>query len=177
MIQRDLATGGTRAVPRVILQSIFISELLIPSKQLWLVSPWISNVPIIDNTSRQFSAVCPQWPATTIRLDAIIEALAERGCTCIIVINNDTHNDEFIERMKECAAKLAHPLRYLREKDLHEKGIVGDTFCLDGSMNLTYNGIYNNEEHLIYRCDRAVVAERHLVLNNRWERYLDVDPA
>jgi hypothetical protein len=45
---------------------------------------------------------------------------------------------------------------------------VGDQFTLDGSMNLTFNGVYVNEENLIYRTDPGAVAARQIALMSRW---------
>ena len=38
---------------RELLQSIFVSELLRPSKEIWLVSPWLSDIEVVDDTAAQ----------------------------------------------------------------------------------------------------------------------------
>ena len=38
-----------------LLQMLFLSELLAPSRCLWLVSPWISDIPVIDNRIERLS--------------------------------------------------------------------------------------------------------------------------
>lgn len=166
--QRDLSTAGSRFVPQDFLQSLFVSELLFPSKTLWLISPWLSDIAIIDNTARQFSSLNPDWSATSIRLSSILGVLVERGTRMVIIVNQDSHNDEFLIRMRPFQIRFPKQLFVIREADLHEKGLLGDTFTLDGSMNFTFNGVYVNEEHLIYRCDPAKVAERRLTLLDRW---------
>ena len=42
--------------------------------------------------------------------------------------------------------------------ELHVKGLVGDSYALIGSMNLTHNGIANLTELLQFETDRAHVA-------------------
>ena len=38
-----------------------MAELLRPSTHLWIVSPWVSDVPLIDNRARQFGTLAPDW--------------------------------------------------------------------------------------------------------------------
>jgi len=166
---RDIATSHTRDVPREFLQSMFVCELLTPSRPLWIVSPWISDVALVENSARQFGAICPGWPATQVRLAHIIEALVDRGGEVAIVVNNDPHNDHFLQRLEILAEANPQALRWRRTPHLHTKGIVSERFCLDGSMNLTHTGVYRNDEHLIYRTDPQVVQERRLELQHFWE--------
>jgi hypothetical protein len=42
-----------------LLAALFATELVAPSTCLWLVSPWISNVPVIDNETATFDALAP----------------------------------------------------------------------------------------------------------------------
>ena len=44
------SASDTRNVMREVLQLIFASELIQPSRCLWLVSPWLRNIPILDNS-------------------------------------------------------------------------------------------------------------------------------
>jgi phosphatidylserine/phosphatidylglycerophosphate/cardiolipin synthase-like enzyme len=169
--ERSLHTASSALVPADFLQSIFVGELLVPSRRLWISSPWISDVELIDNSGRQFSSINPLWPADRIRLSAILRTVLERGGKVVIVTNDSRHNDELMARLE--ATRVSFPgLALARVTTLHEKGIVGDRFALDGSMNLTYNGVYVNEEYLIFRTDPAAVTERRLTLENRWRDLL-----
>ena len=165
---REIATTGSSIVPIDFLQSIFVAELIHPSRFLWISSPWISNIEIIDNRARQFGSLCPDWSATRIRLMEVLEALLERGAHITIVLNDAAHNDEFVARIQPLQRIYSSHLRIIRSPVLHEKGIVGDWFSLTGSMNLTYNGVYVNQEHLAYTCNPERVAERQLVFQHRW---------
>ncbi len=171
-LDRDIATRGSALVPQDFLQSLFVAELLRPSRSLWITSPWISDVELIDNTARQFSSLSPDWPAARIRLSAVLAALLERGTEVILITNLSPHNDEFLARIAPFKRLYGRRLCIVRSANLHEKGILADTFMLNGSMNLTYSGVYSNEEYLIYRCDPARVAERRLTLEDRWRDQL-----
>ena len=69
-----------RQIPEL-LQTVFVAELLIPSRCLWLVSPWVSDIPIIDNTANNFLALEPSWSRSRIRLSQVLLTLAEKGTT------------------------------------------------------------------------------------------------
>jgi hypothetical protein len=165
---RDLFLGPTRIVPNLFLQSLFITELLFPSERLWICSAWITDIEVLDNRARQFAALAPSWPAAPIRLSGVVEALLERNSSVVVIVNEEEHNNAFVRILKPQQEK--HPRRccVLREKNLHEKGIHGDHFTLDGSMNFTFNGVTINEEHLVYRTSPAAISERLLELERRW---------
>jgi phosphatidylserine/phosphatidylglycerophosphate/cardiolipin synthase-like enzyme len=159
-------------VPFDFLQSLFIAELVRPSARLWLSSPWISDVEVIDNSARQFSSLNPEWPARRIRLVEVLASLLDRGAAVVIIVNEDPHNDEFLERMALLTEQHPGRVTLIRVANIHEKGILGGYFTLNGSMNLTYNGFYINQEFLIYRTDPAVIAERRLTLEEHWKPWL-----
>jgi hypothetical protein len=46
--------------------------------------------------------------------------------------------------------------------------VLSTDYVLSGSMNLTWNGITVNDEHILLRTDPASVAERRLQLEERW---------
>lgn len=162
---RDIASQGSYDVPRDVLQSLFVLELLSPSRPLWILSPWISDVALIDNQGGQFSAVEPAWPSAEIRLLSILSALASRGGRVVIVSNKASHNDEFERRCKDLEDR---DISFLREDDLHAKGIVGERFMISGSMNLTHNGVFRNDEHLLYETDPARIHAWRVELDQRW---------
>jgi hypothetical protein len=170
MNSRDLTgPGQTRAI-RDVLQSLFATELLRPSRRLWIGFGWISDIEILDNEARQFSALQPDWPAASIRLSAVIEAVANKGCDVVILIRDHANNRGFIERMRPL--QQAGLVRMIIAPDFHEKGLLGDDYVLSGSMNLTWNGVTVNDEHVLLRTDSAAVAERRLQLEEKWGAHL-----
>jgi len=162
---RDIASQRSRDVPRDVLQSLFALELLAPSRPLWIVSPWISDVELIDNGGGRFSGLEPEWPNAGIRLHTILRTLAARGGEVVIVANDAAHNDEFERRVHELADDS---IRFIRDERVHTKGIVGERFLVAGSMNLTHGGIVRNDEHLRYETDPARIHEWRVELDQRW---------
>jgi phosphatidylserine/phosphatidylglycerophosphate/cardiolipin synthase-like enzyme len=165
---RDITTIGSRLVPFDLIQSIFVGELIRPSRRLWISSPWISDIDVIDNTRRQFSSLEPEWPAARIHLSAVFRRLLEQSSRIVVIVNDSPHNHSFIARLERLQLVHGAALRVLTVPTLHEKGLLGDHCTLNGSMNFTFSGVYRNEEYLVYRCDPAKIAERRLLLESRW---------
>ncbi|GAA6620050.1 hypothetical protein NUACC26_058660 [Scytonema sp. NUACC26] len=158
---------SSRQIPDL-LQTIFTAELLNPSQCIWLVSPWISDLPIIDNTANTFLCLQPSWSRSHIRLSQILTTLAERGTTVHIATRSDTHNNTFKEKVKARIDHQEFPIRFHMTEELHAKGILGDGYYLAGSMNFTYNGTIVNEEALTYETSTEVIAQERLVFTQRW---------
>ena len=167
-LHRDIYAERSNLVPVEFLQSLFVAELILPSSRIWISSPWINDIDLIDNTARQFGSLVPSWPASWIRMSDVLSALLDRGSEIVIIANYDPHNEEFLSRIR--LLKESHPGRVhvIQTADVHEKGILSDNFTLDGSMNFTYRGVNINQEYLGYRCDPEIVHERRLVLEERW---------
>lgn len=158
---------SSRQVPDL-LQSIFIGELIAPSPCLWLVSPWISDISIIDNTANTFVTLEPNWSRAHIRLSQVLKTLAEQGTTLHIATRPDTHNRSFIEALKSSTVNLDVAVHFHVREELHAKGILGERYYLAGSMNFTYNGITLNEEALNYVISPEIIAEQQLIFQSRW---------
>ena len=166
--ERDLQVVGERRTIKDLLESLLILELMNPGPEFWIVSAWVSDIEIVDNSARQYGTLCPEWPLGPVRLSQVLLALMNRGTTVYLCTNEDSHNDALIQKLEDASADLPGRFVCKRAKELHQKGIVGSAFTLDGSMNLTYNGVYINDEHVIFRTDPAAVAERRLQHRVRW---------
>jgi hypothetical protein len=156
---------SSRQVPDL-LQTIFISELINPSQCLWLVSPWISDISIIDNTANIFLCLEPLWSRSRIRLSQVLGTLASRGTSIHIATRPDAHNRSFIEALQVKSNGIN--CRIHTTEELHTKGILGDGYYFAGSMNFTYNGITINEEAVTYETSTETIAEQKLIFTNRW---------
>src|SRR5437660_679004 len=62
------ASWRSRDEARELLGLLLAAEVVSPSRELWVVSPWISNVAVLDNRAADFSGLEPAWPRTWIRL-------------------------------------------------------------------------------------------------------------
>lgn len=152
------------------LQAIFAAELLAPSRCLWIVSPWISDVPVLDNDALSFRFPDLGWGRRSIRLSEVLVELLRRDAVVILATRPDSHNRGFLQQLEQQSAgagKASH-LRVHFAEALHEKGIVGDGFYLGGSMNLTHSGLEVLEETIHFTTDPATVAQTRVRYFDRW---------
>ena len=145
-----------------LLAGLFTAELVAPGKCLWLVSPWISDVELIDNSAGAFSALA-RFGKRRVRLSEVLVSLASRGCHVVVGTTTDPHNTRFVERLAQLTSDLRLAERFTIAIDpsehLHTKAITGDDFALSGSMNITYSGIEVREELVQLHRDEGFVAQ------------------
>jgi len=165
---RDLFGPGQSRAIRDMLQSIFVAEMIQPSRRLWLLFGWVSDIEILDNRARQFAALQPDWPANGIRLSSVLRALVERGSNVVLIARDVEHNRSFSKQLIALCSEFGSRLVVTLKPEVHEKGILGDDFLLSGSMNLTHNGVNTNDEHLTLRTDLSSVEEWRISLEQKW---------
>jgi hypothetical protein len=154
-----------------LLAGLFSAELSYPSKCLWLISPWISDVELLDNTTGSFDALA-RYGKRRIRLAEILVALASRGAHLVVGTTTDEHNTRFLDRFKTLSEDARVEDRLTISIDtsdnLHTKALTGDDFALAGSMNITFNGIQIREEFIDLRTDPAFVAQARMDAYDRF---------
>jgi hypothetical protein len=152
------------------LQAVFISELLEPSGPLWVVTPWISDVEIIDNRTGRFTGLFPEFPQRWIRLIEVFLFLLERGGAITIACRPIEHNSQFRAKLlKEAKERgFENRVRIETAEELHEKGILTSKVYISGSMNLTYNGLRVLEEQITLDNSPEVVATVKIGYQERW---------
>ena len=155
-----------RNAVRELLQIVFAAELLNPSRSLWLVSPWIRDIPVLDNTTGSFLALCPDFPLSEVRLSLVLRQLVARGSQVVIATRPDAGNAQIFDNLRGIGREDG--LIFHERAELHAKGIVGDAFSLIGSMNLTYNGIDRLTEMLSFETNRAAVEQLRLSFRSEY---------
>jgi len=149
-----------------VLATALLSELCSPSRELWLATGWVTDMPVIDNNTRQFDALMADEPRGSMMLSQVLGALTRRGAELHVAVREDPHNQTFIDRLKRASDR--DKLHLYSSADLHEKVMIGWTWVLKGSMNFTWNGTQRNEERLDFQVDRAQAARQRLELRTRW---------
>jgi hypothetical protein len=137
---------GNRDEIRDLLESLFVAELLAPGPEIWLVSPWVSDLELLDNRSGAYSALDSYWPKRFLTLAELLAfALKTNPNTKLrVVTRSDPHNAKFCERLRRLAELdgTDNRLSIASDKDkLHSKGLIGTAFAMNGSMNFTRNGV------------------------------------
>jgi hypothetical protein len=151
---------------REVLTMVFAQELLAPSKEVFIVAPWISNIVIFDSQLGQYATLNPEWAKREIRLVEVLVAIAANGTDVHIHTRPDDHNRAFKRRIQESLedAGLSDQLRWSDHNALlHTKGVWTNRVLIDGSMNLTESGVSFNEEAVTvsFEPDKVAAARVH----------------
>lgn len=156
---------GVRVDP--VLSAVLLAELLAPSEEIWLASPWITDVDVIDNSAGSYDAVFGDTPPLNCRLSDVLAQLCANGARMHVVTRPDQHNEAFLRRL--VAQAPGERLRVTRAMEIHEKTFCGDRWLLTGSMNFTVRGMTVNDESVKYSIDGTDSAQARLDLTRRWE--------
>lgn len=149
---------------RELLQIVFTGELLSPSRCLWIVSPWLRDIPVIDNTTGSFFTLSPDFPRGEIRLSRVLFELISRGTHVVIVTRGDPENRQVIDAVAQNeTAQVGDELVFLERQDVHAKGLLTDRCSLLGSMNFTYQGLDHSTELLLFDTEPQHVQETRLL--------------
>ncbi|TCP53872.1 hypothetical protein EV586_105218 [Tumebacillus sp. BK434] len=151
-----------------LLQSLFTAELVRPSRSLWLVSPWIYDIDILDNRGGQFFTFEPHWPHRKLRLSEVISRMVENNTHVHIISRDNVYTRPFLASMRGRFGDNDPRLMMKTSALLHVKGLLGDGYFLSGSMNFTYSGITINEEKIHFTTDAAEVATNRNHLETKW---------
>lgn len=154
---------------REVLSMVFAQELLTPSREVFIVAPWISNIAIFDSQLGQYATLNPEWAKREVRLVEVLVAIAANGTALHIHTRPDDHNKTFKRRIVESMtdAGLQDQLRWSdRDAHLHTKGVLTDRVLIDGSMNLTESGVALNDESVTvsFQPEQVATARMHFEL-------------
>jgi phosphatidylserine/phosphatidylglycerophosphate/cardiolipin synthase-like enzyme len=158
------------ATMRELLQSMFVAEMLKAGGTIWVVSPWVSDVLLIDNRSGNFDSLNPEWGRREIHLADVLVGLMSRGTEVNVVTRNEESNKVFLNKLRDLVQHhaLEDRVNVKIHAQLHTKGILLSRSLLIGSMNLTYSGLTINDEWIEFSLDQQDLARTKL----EFARYL-----
>ena len=153
-----------------LLQALLIGELLSPSECFWIVSPWLTDIPLLDNRSGLISSIEPTWGRRELYFVEVLKRLLAQGGRLAVVTRPDKHNQHFEERLNLAAADIGkdYNVRVSKRHELHRKGILGESFYLSGSMNLTHNGVIKLEETITLETNPSKIAEARIAFHDNY---------
>lgn len=157
------ATSAPKAA-RDVLTLVFAHELMVPSKTLYLVTPWVSNIVVFDNTLGEYEGLNPEWTRREIRLVDVLVALTSNDTHIVMRVRPDAHNKSFQTRLFSALrdAGLQDRCDWTSSEALHTKGLLTDHVLLSGSMNFTERGVAFNDESLTVSFDAQQIAQAKL---------------
>ncbi|ADO70532.1 phospholipase D-like domain-containing protein DpdK [Stigmatella aurantiaca] len=153
-------SSASRNEIREVLQGLFVREFLKPSRCLWLVSPWVRDIEVLDNQTAAFRSLDPELSPTRLRLSDVLRRLMNRGTRLVLATRSEPESVRFCKALHDSVVgRLPSGSLTLFKRDvLHAKGLIGDDFGLTGSMNFTYSGIEIQTELVTLQRDPAQVA-------------------
>ena len=101
---RTIRKSATRSALDVLdlLAALLALEVVRPSRCLWLASPWVTDLPIIDNRFGDFPALDPVG-RRKVTLSEVLVAIACESATVVVATRRDPINDGFTERLRQLA--------------------------------------------------------------------------
>jgi hypothetical protein len=155
---------------RRLLAMVFASELLQPSRELWLVSPWLRDVAVLDNRTGDFAAIVPAWAQRELRILDCLTTLLDLGVALHIKVSKDPASQALTDVLRRYARERQADdrLRTRVSSVLHTKGLVTSRCLIRGSMNFTVRGVELNEEAVTYDVDPAAIADMRIAFADQW---------
>ncbi|MFV1356927.1 phospholipase D-like domain-containing protein DpdK [Mycolicibacterium fortuitum] len=165
--ERDQRTGQATGVKiDRLLSDVLLSELLTPSEDLWLMSPWITDIEVLNNTGGVYDSAFNN-PLNRTYLFAEILGLLTHAGSMLRVITRTGMSVQFLDHLQH----QANPdnLRIIRDETIyHEKTFCGDDWQITGSMNYTFHGMHRNDERSRYLLDPTSAALTRVEFTQRF---------
>jgi hypothetical protein len=142
------------------------------NRPAYFSSPWMSDFPLFPNRFCEFAGLIPEHAdAGEMLFSQYLAQLSVQRPVRVIMVRNPTST--------AFAARLAHErgrdlaIGYVPES-YHEKGLLTPLFYLEGSMNLTYSGVYVRDEKVSFHAgpepaEIRVIERAYLEFDRRWE--------
>lgn len=164
--ERDQRTGQFTGVKiDRLLSDVLLAELLGPSDDLWLVSPWISDIEVIDNAGGIYDVAFDDPSSRSYYFSEVLGTLTRAG-TRLRVVTRPGMSSSFLSHLDRAADP--DNLRVVRDDDVHEKTFCGNSWQITGSMNFTFSGMHKNDERISYRLDPAAAALTRVEFTSRF---------
>lgn len=160
---RTIRTTGTERSQAVAdaIEAVLVAEVLSSSKAVWLVSPWVSDIPVIDNSDGRYAGLTA-LPRRHLTLLEILDRLsADESCALTLVARDAVSNANVLARFREFVERDG-TTRLLVMENVHDKSFLTDRVLLSGSMNFTFSGTEHNTESLTVVDEHEQVNAAHV---------------
>ena len=172
---RDIwSYGGGARLTELLSSSLATLLLLKPSKPTYFASPWITDFVLFNNQFRAYSTLFPALAdEARITLSRYIGQLSQ-----VSEIRIMTTNSKLSRQFLELDSLKRQNVSFRIVPDLtHEKGILAQSFYVEGSMNLTHRGARVNGEKVTYcvastQVGADKIARAYLEFDRRWDNLL-----
>lgn len=151
-LHRDIARpvpGLVKSV-RNLVENVAAMELLQPSSVIWLVSPAIRDIEVLDNRAGAYRAAGPDLPLTRLRLSRILARAVASGGRLMLYTHQLSESRFLMEQLKGLlpARDLAERVICGERDLLPTVGWLGDDYCLTGSMNFAHADLWHRDDKM-----------------------------
>jgi hypothetical protein len=175
MPSRDVWSHGSGSALHDLLSSALASLFMAPAgaEPAYFSSPWMSDFPLFDNHYGDFVALFPELAdEPRIRFSDYLRQLSRKRPVCIITVRNPS--SEYFAKSPAFHGSDGVCFRYAPET-YHEKGVLTPAFYIEGSMNITYSGVYVRGEKITHHSGdepalKAKIGKAYLEFNRRWDQ-------
>ncbi len=171
---RDIwSHGGGRQI-RDLLASALSTLLLMKemSRPAYFSSPWMSDFILFENFFHEYAALFPELADhSEIYFSDYLLRLAQKLPVRIVTTRSEV-SQAFLSNLERTMG-VHNKIDYRFAKDeYHEKGILAPSFYIEGSMNITYTGVYVRGEKITYHSGQSVygakISSAYLEFDRRW---------
>lgn len=137
--------------------------------EFWIVAPWVKDFSLKKPYHVSFQEIV-ETKQESLHLFDVLHQIAANGGKVYITIGSDK---EYYPSLRQLCKRnkniRVHVFRSTQNK-LHTKAYVGRYGALDGSPNLTNNGVNQNIELFTYKYDKRSIAELYQICKQHFER-------
>lgn len=158
---KSRAPGGASRLADA-LASLLALELLSPGGRLYLISPRLGDIALLNSPFGQFRALMPELGRSELRLGAALGVLAARGAQVRVIYRpEDMHTESFISRLSTDVQRRAI-------ERLDERGLVSERFYLRGSLEFDLGGLSAGDESVEISTDPADISRAMMDADQLW---------
>ncbi len=144
------------------LATLLALELARPGGRLYLISPRLGDMLLLDSRFGQFRALMPEMSRTELRLGETLNILAARGADVRVLYRAGSPQSEAF------LSHLAPGVKTRAVAQLDERGLIGERFYLRGSLEFTLEGVAIGAESAELTTEPAAVARALLETEQLW---------
>lgn len=99
-------SAGQRQLREVL--SAQLVALIMQPEPIWLVSPWVSNFPLLDNRSGHWDSIDPAWGGREMDFIELLACAANNGAPLSLVTRDDPMNRIFVKALEKRLSSFAN---------------------------------------------------------------------
>lgn len=163
MYRRTLHSSSGHPTLREAITSLLVTELMHPSKEIYLISSNLSDVPLIDNQLESYSDLFPRVRRRWIHLSDILLTLASKGSSVRVIC------DPTQSQTQNIIAELHEKIEMRRLHSHPQEGLFTERLLMRGVLQFADRGIYVGRESVWIGYDPTEVRDELTLARRFWE--------